>query len=89
LAWLGTLIAPAAAPSSIPRLDVIGIDWRVLLFTAVAVVATGMMIGLVPAWRIARGSSAEALKESGRVVTTHGATRRCDDRSSSPKWRSP
>ena len=75
-AWMGTRLLLGAAPSSIPRLDAIGIDWRVLLFTAGVVVATGLMIGLVPAWRIARGASAEALKESGRVVSTHGATRR-------------
>jgi len=76
LAWLGSRLLLRAAPSSIPRLDAIGIDWRVLLFTAAIVVATGLMIGLVPAWRIARGASAEALKESGRVASAHGATRR-------------
>jgi len=76
LAWLGSRLLLRAAPSSIPRLDVIGIDWRVVSFTAVIVIATGLMIGLVPAWRIARGASAEALKESGRVVSAHGATRR-------------
>ena len=76
LAWLGSRLLLRAAPSSIPRLDVIGIDWRVLLFTVAIVVATGVMIGLVPAWRIGRGASAEALKESGRVVSAHGATRR-------------
>jgi len=76
LAWLGSRLLLGAAPSSIPRLDAIGIDWRVLLFTAAIVVATGLMIGLVPAWRIAPGASAEALKESGRVVSAHGATRR-------------
>jgi putative ABC transport system permease protein len=76
LAWLGTGLLLRAAPSSLPRLDVIGIDWRVLLFTAAIVVATGFTIGLVPAWRIGRGATAEALKESARVVSTHGATRR-------------
>jgi putative ABC transport system permease protein len=37
-----------------PRLDEIGIDWRVLLFTVAASVVTGLLCGMVPAVRHTR-----------------------------------
>ena len=72
LAWLGDRALVSLAPASIPRLDEIGIDWRVVVFCAAAALLTGLLIGLVPGWRASRGQSAEALKAGGRAAT-HGS----------------
>jgi putative ABC transport system permease protein len=76
VAWAGDRALIALAPSSIPRLDAIRIDWRVLSFTAVVAITTGLAIGLIPAWRASRGNSIDALRDAGRIVGTHGGARR-------------
>jgi putative ABC transport system permease protein len=76
VAWAGDRALIALAPSSIPRLDAIGIDWRVVAFTAFVAIATGLAIGLLPAWRASRGNSIDALRDAGRIVGTQGGARR-------------
>jgi predicted permease len=49
--------------SEIPRLQEIGIDYRVLLFTLMMSILTGLMFGLAPAWRASRVKPSEAMKE--------------------------
>jgi putative ABC transport system permease protein len=44
---------PAFAPQTLPRLDHVAVDARVLTFTAVIAVLAGVLFGLVPAWRAA------------------------------------
>ena len=56
----------ATAPTTIPRLDTIGVDWRVLLFTATICVVTGALIGVVPALRASSGDLVGGLKEGGK-----------------------
>jgi predicted permease len=46
-------------------------DWRVLAFTASVALLTGLLVGLTPAWRIARTDPADALRQNTRSV--HGA----------------
>ena len=75
LAWAGDRALLAIAPPSIPRLDLIGVDWRVVAFTGVVAIGTGLLIGLVPAWRTARGNAADALKDGGRLVASHSGAR--------------
>ncbi|HEX5423485.1 MAG TPA: FtsX-like permease family protein, partial [Candidatus Acidoferrales bacterium] len=43
LRWLKLLL-----PASTPRLDAVSIDWRVLAFTAVVAISTGLIFGLAP-----------------------------------------
>ncbi|HKS29938.1 MAG TPA: ABC transporter permease [Pyrinomonadaceae bacterium] len=57
-------------PESLPRLDSIGLDGRVLLFTLGVSVLTGLVFGLVPAWNASRANVSEALKEGGRASTS-------------------
>jgi putative ABC transport system permease protein len=60
----------SALPSSIPRAWAIGIDLRVLVFTAVVALATGLLCGLLPALRGGRVELVAGLKE-GTGGTTH------------------
>jgi putative ABC transport system permease protein len=50
----------------LPRVDEIAVDGRVLLFSLLASVASGIAFGLVPSYGLARSNSAERLKEGGR-----------------------
>jgi putative ABC transport system permease protein len=64
----------AAAPASLIAGRTIQLDARALLFAAVAVLASAMVSGLPPAWRMVRGDIAHALREAGRGLTAghHG-----------------
>jgi predicted permease len=53
-------------PGNIPRMTEIGIDGRVLAFTLVLSILTGILFGLAPAWRTARIDLNSTLKEGGR-----------------------
>lgn len=66
LAALGTRAALGALPTGLPRADEIGLDARVLLFTAAIALLTGVLAGLAPALKIRQRRLAETLKEGGR-----------------------
>jgi predicted permease len=52
------------------------LDWPVLLFSLGISVATGLLVGLYPAWEAARTSLAGTLRqESGQASSTRGAAR--------------
>lgn len=55
-----------ALPPETPRLDEISIDGRVLVVTLAVALATGLVLGVVPAFRAARSDAQAALKEGGR-----------------------
>ena len=55
----------ALAHGALPRLNEAGIDWRVLAFTGVVSVCTGMLFGLAPAFGLARGTLREAVNVRG------------------------
>ncbi len=65
-AALGARAALNALPSGLPRADEIGLDARVLLFTAAISLLTGVLAGLAPALKTSQRRLAETLKESGR-----------------------
>src|SRR5262249_39057696 len=56
----------ASQPPSVPRIDLIAVDGRVLAFTAAISIATGVLFGLVPALRASAVDTIAALKEFGR-----------------------
>ncbi|MCI0388494.1 MAG: ABC transporter permease [Acidobacteria bacterium] len=66
LAALGTRAALDALPTGLPRADEIGLDARVLLFTAAVSLLTGVLAGLAPALKTRQWRLAETLKENGR-----------------------
>jgi len=69
LAKWGTVAALAAVPQTVPRAEEIGIDSRVLLFTILVSVLTGIMFGLLPAVRMSRTDISGSLKDSGRSIS--------------------
>lgn len=64
------------APPEIPRLNLVVIDWRVMLFAAGVAVASALVFGLVPALRYTRPASMAALRQGGRGGTGGPARRR-------------
>jgi predicted permease len=60
-------------PGSIPRLDFITIDARVLLFTLLLSLISGTMFGLIPSLRISLIDIHSTLKEGGRASADTGA----------------
>jgi predicted permease len=70
LGWLlavwGVELMTELLPQDFPRLREIGLDGRVLGFTLLASVLTGILFGLAPAWQSAKTDVHETLKESAR-----------------------
>jgi putative ABC transport system permease protein len=69
---VGILLAQGAigllrrlAPIELPRVDEIGIDWAVLLFTIGLAILSGLLFGVMPLLKFGRPDAA-ALKEGGR-----------------------
>ena len=56
-------------PENLPRIDTITVDVRVLAFATVVSVFSGLMFGILPAWRVSRLDPLVALREGGRSVT--------------------
>jgi putative ABC transport system permease protein len=63
--WWSDLLL-ALGKENIPRALQVGLDWRVLGFTLVVSVLTGVIFGLVPALHSSRTELSESLKEGGR-----------------------
>ena len=53
-------------PQTFPRLNEIGMDWRVFGFTLGASLLTGFLFGFAPALHISRADVQEAMKETAR-----------------------
>jgi predicted permease len=65
LAIWGTSFLVQMAPQGIPRLDATHLDVTVLLVSLVVSIATGVLMGLVPALQAARVDQREALQQRG------------------------
>ena len=65
------------APATLPRVDEIGLDWQVLLFSSTVALLTAVICGLLPALTLSRRTGPQPLvKLSGARSTTHGPGRR-------------
>jgi putative ABC transport system permease protein len=62
----GTTLIEASAARFLPTLGQIEIDTKVLIFTAAISVVTGIVFGIIPAWRAARPDLNETLSDGGR-----------------------
>jgi putative ABC transport system permease protein len=63
--WWSDLLV-ALGKENIPRALQVGLDWRVLAFTFLVSVLTGIIFGLVPALHSSKTELTESLKEGGR-----------------------
>ncbi len=66
LAWQGTSVVLKTLPQALPRAEEIGLDSRVLFFTLVISLLSGIIFGLAPALKLWRTDVQKALKEGGR-----------------------
>ncbi|MGB7863388.1 MAG: ABC transporter permease [Candidatus Sulfotelmatobacter sp.] len=72
LAAIALRVGVSRLPETLPRIDEIGLDWRVVLFAIALAVLTGILCGLAPAFAALRTSVNETLKEGGRTGTPGG-----------------
>jgi putative ABC transport system permease protein len=75
LAWATVRLLVLRAPTVLPRVQSLGIDWRVAAFSLVLALATGVLFALVPLVRIRRLDLAGALRD-GRGQSDDLARRR-------------
>ena len=75
LAVWGVDVLAALGAGDIPRSREIGVDGRVLAFTAALSVLTGLAFGLLPALRASRPDLNEVLKDAGRGTSGPGRGR--------------
>src|SRR5262249_3934855 len=61
--------------ASLPRIDEVSVDWRVLAFTLAVSVVSGIMFGLLPAFHGVRARLASDLA-AGQHQSAHRSTRR-------------
>ncbi len=73
--WLIKLLI-AITPPNTPRIDEIGIDFRVFGFTLGVTVLAGLLFGLVPALQTSRPNLNETLKDSGQRGSDTGGRNR-------------
>jgi putative ABC transport system permease protein len=64
--WAASVLV-RVAPPTLPRLHEVGMDLRVLAFTAALSIATALLCGLLPALQSSQRDSGDTLKESGRT----------------------
>jgi putative ABC transport system permease protein len=76
LAVWGTDLLLRLAPSALPRVHDITLDWRVLAFTTVLTIGTGLLFGFMPAIQLSSSDLNGTLKEGGRSVTGTGGGNR-------------
>jgi putative ABC transport system permease protein len=76
LAVWGTDLLLRLAPSALPRVHDITLDWRVLAFTSLMTIGTGLLFGFMPAIQLSSSDLNGTLKEGGRSVTGAGGGNR-------------
>jgi putative ABC transport system permease protein len=69
----------ALVPGNLPRANEIGLDLRVLGFTALLSVAAGILFGLAPAWYASRIDLRAGLQEPSRTVSEAAGRKRLRD----------
>jgi predicted permease len=64
------------APVDVPRIEEASLDLRTLLFTFAVTLASGIVIGLAPAWRATRATASDVLRSWAATAATTGTSAR-------------
>jgi len=67
LAYAGTLLLPRFSPDNLPRFGDVAIDGRVLAYTFLVSIVTGVIFGVVPSLRPSRVDVSQPLKSQSRT----------------------
>jgi putative ABC transport system permease protein len=76
IAYAGIIVLKSFIPDNISQARAISIDYKVLGFTLLVSLATGLIFGLAPAIQSVRFNQIETLKEGGRDAATGGSGKR-------------
>ncbi len=66
-ALLGIRLLAKYRPEALPNADLIGLSPKVLLFTLLLAVCTGVLFGIIPAWNSWRSGAASPLRERSQT----------------------
>jgi putative ABC transport system permease protein len=72
LAWGGIQLLLALRPEDLPRLDSVGIDVVVLLFTLAAALGAAVLFGTIPALQASKPDLADSLRDRGHSMSRTG-----------------
>ena len=72
LAFAGVRLVQLTNAGGIPRADEIAVDWRVLVFTLVTSLVTGVLFGLAPLAPLFMSGISESLKDTAGSTTAAG-----------------
>ena len=72
VAYVAIRVILVHAPIDLPRADEVRLDGRVLLFTLTISMLTGLLFGLIPAWRSTKVHPQEAVKFRARGIVGGG-----------------
>jgi putative ABC transport system permease protein len=76
LAFVAIRLMLRLGASTLPRLETVPFDGRVLLFAVAVLLFSGLTMGVAPAFRLAGADSRTLLNASGRSTTSSGGTSR-------------
>lgn len=76
IAYAGLIVLKSFIPENVSQARAISIDYKVLGFTLLVSVTTGLVFGLAPAIQSVRFNQIETLKEGGRDAATGGSGKR-------------
>ena len=66
IAFWGVRWLPTLAGDALARMNEVALDWRLVTFTGLASVATGVLVGVIPALQASKTDLDASLKEAGR-----------------------
>jgi predicted permease len=69
LAWIALRVLVAIAPTGIPRINEIGIDSAVLLFTLAIALFASFLFGIIPVFKYAGVRLSTGIREGGRALS--------------------
>ena len=72
MAWVALRAGVSLLPETLPRVNSIGLDGKVVAFSLALALLTGILCGLIPAFAALRTGVNESLKEGGRTGSAGG-----------------